>query len=183
MASLCDGITLSDSNEKAAKSQNSQPPASNKGKRKAQEAQQAPASENKKIKVENSAPVEEDKENVSPPSTPKGQAPQPPAELKAEPKEHEKTPGRVGPIKRTSFSVSPDIKPFKGPPGKKVRKTWYEKEEEYKQFIRDTELHPFHEYVFSMSSNPNSITRSVVFNVSLLMLETYRLYVCFDKGP
>jgi hypothetical protein len=72
MESLRDGTTVSDSNEKAAKSQNSQPPASNKGKRKAQEAQQPPANENKRTKVEDSAPVEEDKENVSPPLTPKG---------------------------------------------------------------------------------------------------------------
>ncbi|KAG4414369.1 hypothetical protein IFR04_012506 [Cadophora malorum] len=66
----------------------------------------------------------------------------------------EHTPGRDGPIKEEWHLASPDIKPFKGPPGKKVRKTAHEKNEEYKQFIRENEGHMFHE-----------------------------LYVCFDKGP
>lgn len=114
MALLRSGKALKEGNEKAAK---------------ISKAQRLPAS--KKRKAQEAPPEEENKEKVRPRLTP------PPAESKAlaEAKQNEKTPGRVGPIKRTSFSASPDIKPFKGPPGKKVRKTWYEKEEEYTQFI------------------------------------------------
>ena len=78
----------------------------------------------KKRKPQEAPPTEEDKENVYQPSTP------PPAESKAssEPAQHEKAPRRVGPIKKESFNCEPGIKPFKGPPGKKVRKTAYEKD-------------------------------------------------------
>lgn len=64
------------------------------------------------------------------------------------------TPGRYGPIKPERFDVKPDIKPFKGESGHKVRKTAYEKDEEYRKLARDNEDHVFHE-----------------------------LHVCFDKGP
>ncbi|PVH68753.1 hypothetical protein DL98DRAFT_662030 [Cadophora sp. DSE1049] len=132
----------------------------------------------KKRKAEDQNPVEEDKENVGPESATKsrklvvdgekGEADDAsPARDDEEDAEHSKamteasteeardhTPGRDGPIKEERRSASPDIKPFKGPPGKKVRKSAWEKNEEYKQFIRENEGHMFHE-----------------------------LYVCFDKGP
>lgn len=80
-------------------------------------------------------------ENPIPPSTP-------PRELGGRTllPRNEKTPGRIGPIKPERFNLpSPDIKPFKGPKGKKVRKTYWEKEEEYRQFILANEDHCFHE--------------------------------------
>lgn len=74
--------------------------------------------------------------------------PPPPPEIR----ERERTPGRVGPIKKEDFSLEPDIKPFKGPKGKKVRKTFQEKEEEYAQFVLTNEGHPFHEYVLTLNA-------------------------------
>lgn len=62
----------------------------------------------------------------------------------------EQTPGREGPIKPEDFSCEPDIKPFKGEKGKKVRKTVWEKEEEYRQFAFENENHVFHEYVLHL---------------------------------
>ena len=114
-----------------------QPPASMKRKSEAQETQQPPANKKIKNEAQQPPPAEGNKENVNPPSTP------PPAKSKVD--QHETTPGRVGPIKCIPSPDNPDIKAFKGPPGKKVRKTWYEKEEEYKQFIRENEGHYFHE--------------------------------------
>ena len=64
-----------------------------------------------------------------------------------------RTPGRVGPIKK-ECNCKPDIKPFRGEPGRKVRKTAAEKEREYTDFVRQHEGHPF-----------------------------YELHVCYDKGP
>lgn len=99
-------------------------------------------------------PIEEDKENedssathpAAHPSNKKSNrkenATPPPADSTREPSAN--TPGRVGPIRRTSFSVEPDIKPFKGPPGKKVRKTYQEKQDEYAQFALENEGHCFH---------------------------------------
>ncbi|KAK0103276.1 hypothetical protein ONS95_005309 [Cadophora gregata] len=128
-----------------------------------------------KRKTEDEIPDEEDKENVSQ-SDPKSRKldaigeksksdgrsvdnDKDAQEVRATTEEatkvgREHTPGRDGPIKEEQRSASPDIKSFKGPPGKKVRKTAYEKNEEYKQFIRETPGHTF-----------------------------YELYVCFDKGP
>jgi hypothetical protein len=97
----------------------------------------------KKRKAEDEIPEEDNKENIERPSTP------PPTESGESELAHlpsyERTPGRVGPIKPENFDVSPDIKPFKGPPGKKVRKTAREKDEEYKQFVRENKDHVFHE--------------------------------------
>ncbi|KAH6721737.1 hypothetical protein BKA61DRAFT_505885 [Leptodontidium sp. MPI-SDFR-AT-0119] len=130
-----------------------------------------------KRKAEDETPVEKDKENVCPPpayksrklgvgeklmaeeAIPAGDDKENIQDSKAVAEEateenREHTPGRDGPIKEERRSVTPDIKPFKGEPGKKVRKTAYEKNEEYKKFIRENEDHTFHE-----------------------------LYVCFDKGP
>lgn len=91
----------------------------------------------------------ENKENDNRPSTPTN-----PDTMSGFPR-NERTPGRVGPITPRTFDApEPDIKPFKGPPGKKVRKTRWETDEEYKQYIRATPEHRFHD-----------------------------LYVCFDKGP
>lgn len=88
---------------------------------------------------------DDEKEDASEirPSTP------PPAGLKSELEDepdYERTPGRDGRIKKDRSSVEPDIKPFKGPPGKKVRKTRSEKNEEYIQFALENEGHLFHEY-------------------------------------
>jgi hypothetical protein len=58
---------------------------------------------------------------------------------------YERTPGRVGPIKPEDRNCRQSIEPFKGPKGKKVRKTAWEKDEEFKQFAREHESHPFHE--------------------------------------
>jgi len=99
--------------------------------------QQPPASKKRKAQDDPA----EDKENIDPPSTP------PPAASKVEETQHERTPGRVGPIKSDDFSLEPDIKPFKGPPGKKVRKTAWEKDQEYRRFALENEGHCFHEYV------------------------------------
>ncbi|TVY82924.1 hypothetical protein LSUE1_G002266 [Lachnellula suecica] len=106
------------------------------------------ASTSKKRKAQEEPPIEDNKENVARPATP-------PAESKfSSAKTCERTPGRVGPIKEDDRSLSPDIKPFKGTKGQKVRKTAHEKNEEYRQFARENEGHMFHE-----------------------------LYVCFDNGP
>ncbi|CZT45759.1 uncharacterized protein RSE6_06101 [Rhynchosporium secalis] len=59
--------------------------------------------------------------------------------------ERERTPGRDGPVKEENFDLKPDIKPFKGEKGHKVRKTAREKEEEYVKFVLENEEHPFHE--------------------------------------
>ena len=70
-----------------------------------------------------------------------------------EPQQQPRTPGRIGPIQE-SCQCEPDIKPFRGEKGHKVRKSAFEKDQEYKDFIRRHEGHPFHD-----------------------------LYVCYDKGP
>lgn len=94
--------------------------------------------------------ADEDKENNPHPSTPSAKSTE-----AYEPLGRKTTPGRFGPVKPLRFDIlSPKIKPFKGPKGSKVRKTRWEKDQEYKQHIRDTPDHVFHE-----------------------------LYVCFDKGP
>ncbi|PSK56755.1 hypothetical protein B9Z65_6379 [Elsinoe australis] len=67
---------------------------------------------------------------------------------------NEKTPGRVGPDLPEKMGLSPDIAPFKGPKGNKVRKTPAEKSAVYDQFILNNPEHCFHE-----------------------------LYVCRKKGP
>lgn len=68
-------------------------------------------------------------------------------------KPYETTPGRDGPIKPGgNFDCKLDIAPFKGPPGKKVRKTAREKDEEYRKFGRENEGHCFHELVCFDSS-------------------------------
>lgn len=59
--------------------------------------------------------------------------------------DREHTPGREGPIKEDDDDCEPDIKPFKGEKGHKVRKTPCEKEEEYQQFAFENEGHTFHE--------------------------------------
>jgi hypothetical protein len=82
-----------------------------------------------------------DKENERP-QTP------PPADEK-EPR----TPGCVGPVKK-ECQCKPDIKPLKGEPGHKVRKSAWEKEKEYTDFVKQHEGHMFHQ-----------------------------LYKCYDKGP
>jgi hypothetical protein len=107
---------------------------------KSQETQQPVASKKRKAQDEPTAEENKGTDN-GPPATP---PPAETAESNVVAEQHERTPGRVGPILPEDFSISPDIKPFKGPPGKKVRKTWYEKDQEYKQFIRENELHPFH---------------------------------------
>ena len=140
MVSTRKGTVLKDSNKETAKNATvSQPPGSKKRK-----AQEAPQTENKENhNPPGAAPPAESKAHVerSENATP------PPAESKgsADPKPYEKTPGRVGPIKKDNLSLSPDIKPFKGPPGRKVRKTRHEKNEEYRQFARENEGHTFHE--------------------------------------
>jgi hypothetical protein len=103
---------------------------------------QQKANISKKRKAETEAP-EEDKENEVRPSTPppKPKAPAPPlgdSELANMPG-YERTPGRVGPIKPEDRNCRPNIEPFKGPKGKKVRKTAWEKDEEFKQFAREHE--------------------------------------------
>ena len=112
-----------------------------------QEDHQPLASKRSKNTLQSTPPAEENKENENRPSTP---PPATPLQLT----QHEKTPGRVGPIKPTLFSAEPDIKPFKGPRGKKVRKTWQEKEDEYAQFARENEDHCFHEFVIPFLSYP-----------------------------
>lgn len=69
------------------------------------------------------------------------------SELASEP-DYEKTPGRLGRIGHTDFSLKPDIKPFKGPKGQKERKSHEEIEEEWGQFALDNENASFHEYAF-----------------------------------
>lgn len=59
--------------------------------------------------------------------------------------DRERTPGREGPIKEDRRDCDPDIKPFKGEKGHKVRKTAQEKEEEYRQFAFQNEGRTFHE--------------------------------------
>jgi hypothetical protein len=104
-------------------------------------------SASKKRKVDEALPAEENKENApSKASKNSRNATPPPTETNKpdESKPSVNTPGRVGPIRKTSFSCEPDIKPFKGPPGKKVRKTAQEKDEEYKKFALENEKHVFH---------------------------------------
>ncbi|KUJ23237.1 uncharacterized protein LY89DRAFT_680024 [Mollisia scopiformis] len=110
----------------------------------------------KKRKAEEAESTENEKENLTPaaavePTVSKNNATPPPPE----PKEYERTPGRIGPIKKKDFSIEPNIKPFKGPPGKKVRKTFEEKEEEYAQFARENEGHCFHELHVCYAKGPN----------------------------
>ncbi|KAF2249446.1 hypothetical protein BU26DRAFT_519506 [Trematosphaeria pertusa] len=93
----------------------------------------------------------EDKQNERPQTPPEGSPKDFPQQLQ---ERNQKTPGRVGPVKKRDFDLEPQIHPFKGEPGHKVRKSAAEKEEEYTQFIREHEGHPFHE-----------------------------LHVCYDKGP
>jgi len=103
----------------------------------------------KKRKAENEAQEDHNEENLHRPSTPpaasKVWSPQPGESELAHLPSYERTPGRVGPIKTVNFDIKPDIKPFKGPPGKKVRKTAWEKDQEYKQFVRENEGHVFHQ--------------------------------------
>jgi hypothetical protein len=91
--------------------------------------------------------LEDNKENTSSKAPKNSRNATPPpsqSENSDESKPSVNTPGRVGPIRKTSFSCKPDIKPFKGPPGKKVRKTAQEKDEEYKKFALENEKHVFH---------------------------------------
>jgi hypothetical protein len=146
MVSTRSGTTLKASNRGSNKNAADAPAPSKK-------SQQA-ANIKKKRKAESEVPEEEMKENVGRPSTPPPAASKvsttPPndSELAHLPS-YERTPGRVGPIKELKFDAKPDIKPFKGPPGKKVRKTAWEKEEEYKQFALENEDHVFHEYAYT----------------------------------
>jgi hypothetical protein len=110
MVSLRSGTKLQNGNTNTAKPPNMNP---------------APA--NKKRKAPEASPPTIDQENIPPPSTPPLDENSP-----ADRQRNEKTPGRVGPIKNSDHSLDPDIKLFKGPPGKKVRKTPHEKNEEYK---------------------------------------------------
>jgi hypothetical protein len=147
MVSTRSGTTLKASNRGINKNAAEAPARSTK-------LQQAANIKNKR-KAENEVPEEENKENYGRLSTP------PPAALEvsttppndselAHLPSYERTPGRVGPIKELKLDVEPDIKPFKGPPGKKVRKTAWEKEEEYKQFALENEDHVFHEYAYTL---------------------------------
>jgi hypothetical protein len=120
MVSLRSGKSVKGTTSKSKKAESSQ-----------KTKPQPKANISKKRKAEVAVPEDEDKENKARPSTPtsksKVSAPAPPlgdSELANMPG-YERTPGRVGPIKEERFDVSPDIKPFKGPPGKKVRKTAY----------------------------------------------------------
>ncbi|KAF2653770.1 hypothetical protein K491DRAFT_717738 [Lophiostoma macrostomum CBS 122681] len=113
-------------------------------KRKAQQAAAKDGGNHKKSRLDsprNASSTTADKENQRP------QTPQPAEE------QHPRTPGRVGPVKQ-SCSCEPDIKPFRGEPGHKVRKSAWEKEKEYTDFVKQHEGHMFHE-----------------------------LHVCYDKGP
>ena len=113
-----------------------------------EEAQKSASNSSKKRKAteqEVETEIEPEDESDKRPSTPPPAAGLP-SELADEPN-YEKTPGRDGPIKKEDFTVNPDIKPFKGPKGKKVRKTYEEKEEENTQFALDNENYIFHEYV------------------------------------
>jgi len=142
MVSLRDGKTVGTDNDKIVKTPDAKERTRSDGKN-AIDALPSSAIQSKKRKT----PPDEDKENASPPSTPKSKSPQSSAEIEAGSREYEKTPGRKGPIKEDDHSVKPDIKPFKGPRGKKVRKTVHEKNQEYTQFCLENEGHVFHEYV------------------------------------
>jgi hypothetical protein len=138
MASLRSRTALEEtnSNPKAERSQTSK-------------SQQKP-NVSKKRKAENEAQEDHNEENLHRPSTPPAaskvwSSPQPGESELAHLPSYERTPGRVGPIKTVNFDIKPDIKPFKGPPGKKVRKTAWEKDQEYKQFVRENEGHVFHQ--------------------------------------
>ncbi|CAG8952491.1 hypothetical protein HYFRA_00001238 [Hymenoscyphus fraxineus] len=96
------------------------------------------------------AKPEESKPEASKPQTPTKTPPSPTPAAKP----YEKTPGRVGPIREDDMSIKFDIKPFKGPKGKKVRKTAQEKDDEYGRLCLETPGHTFHE-----------------------------LHVCYEKGP
>ena len=72
--------------------------------------------------------VEENKENHSRVSIP---TPKPKVDKDNKPTECPTTPGRVGPIMPSRYDLNPTIAPFKGPKGSKVRKSAYEKEQEY----------------------------------------------------
>ncbi|KAH8679589.1 hypothetical protein BGZ60DRAFT_400297 [Tricladium varicosporioides] len=65
------------------------------------------------------------------------------------------TPGRVGPVLPRTFGQEYKIAPFKGPKGHKVRKTFWEKEEEYKQHILADPTHCFHEMHVCFKKGPN----------------------------
>jgi hypothetical protein len=101
------------------------------------------SSKNTKVPSSNKA-SEVKAEEVERPKTP------PPAK----PARNEKTPGRVGPIKSTLFPKY-DIAPFKGPKGKKVRKTHQEKEEEYAERVLNDPDHCFHELHVCFKKGPN----------------------------
>jgi hypothetical protein len=133
MVSLRSGTNLQNGNTKAANAPKTKP-----------------ASTNKKRKAPEASPPANDQENVPPPSTPPPES-RAPAGLER----NEKTPGRVRPIRYSDHSLDPDIKPFKGPPGKKVRKTWHEKNEEYRQFALNHEGHPFHDLHVCYAKGPN----------------------------
>lgn len=70
------------------------------------------------------------------------------------------------PILRIPEPPSPDIKPFKGEPGHKVRKTAHEKNEEYKQHIRDNEGHTFHQIYISVMTKVVMVPPPMVLRVS-----------------
>jgi hypothetical protein len=145
MVSTRSGTILKASNRNSNKTAANAPAPSEKS--------QQPSNIGKKRKAEHEVSEVENKENFGRPSTPPPAASKvsttPPndSELAHLPS-YERTPGRVGPIKEMKFDVKPDIKPFKGPPGKKVRKTAWEKDEEYKQFALENEDHVFHEYAY-----------------------------------
>lgn len=154
---------LRDGSENPAKPADTrQPPASSKRKSQVEDAQSPSISKNKRVKAEELVPAEDDKENIGRPTTPPAQS-----KTEVEPQQHEKTPGRVGPIINLPSPGKPDIKPFKGPKGQKVRKTWYEKEEEYKQFIRENPGHVFHEYVSPDDLPPHS---KILFYLHIVIL-------------
>jgi hypothetical protein len=68
--------------------------------------------------------------------------------------QQQRTPGRVGPVKK-DCNCKPDIKPFKGEPGHKVRKSASEKEQEYTDFVMKHEGHTFHELHVCYAKGPN----------------------------
>ncbi|RDW60599.1 hypothetical protein BP6252_11982 [Coleophoma cylindrospora] len=131
------------------------------------EPQQPPASRKRKAEESGAAEEETDRPSTPPPAK---------ATKTAEPEQKIiTTPGRVGPIKPTLHDCSPDIKPFKGPPGKKVRKTAQEKAAEYKKFVLENEGHAFNEYI--------SIISAFVRGLSVLISRLCSIHVCYEKGP
>ena len=117
-----------------------------------------PAASSKKRKAFDIPNDDEDKENKENKQNANPRVTPPPAKSPAQtkPVESQTTPGRIGPIKpEANFDLSPEIKPFKGPKGKKVRKTFQEKEDEYRQFGLENEGHCFHELYVCHHKGPN----------------------------